>query len=225
MSLTSTQLLAFYKGLELVLLFWLLALLFKWVLTFIFGEKGACIIGVIGHTVNFAIKKFILEHFFKITVDKSDPFQLEFVHEETKRWDVLFTAFILIPTGLGIVLGVTVSTIGLLLEPHLSFLSIVLYIIGFLISVNCVPTLSDVKELKDCSVRSIVIWFMIATIGCAAFSFILYPFLGLLGIIISFFIGTFSTTMVTFFIAPISERMDVDGSDSSFIGGTVDLDG
>ena len=111
-------------------------MLFKWVIHFIFGNKGAKIIGFIGYAINFAIKKFILEKIFKKEVYKSDPFSLTFKHEETNRWDILFTSLVLFPMSIGLVLGTVIGTIGLLLTEELVFLSIILYIVGFLIPQN-----------------------------------------------------------------------------------------
>jgi hypothetical protein len=217
------DLLVLYKAIELFLLFWLLALLFKWVIYFIFGSKGAKIIGFIGYAVNFAIKKFLLEKIFKIEVYESNPFSLTFKHQVSKRWDILFTSLLFIPMTLGLILGTFVGTIGLLLNEELIFLSIVLYIIGFLISVNSVPTFQDVKELKECSIRSIIIWFIIATFLCASLAAILIPFIQILGIIVAVFFGILLTSILTFFLPIISEKM-TDEKSESFLEGTVDLD-
>jgi hypothetical protein len=213
-----------YKAIELILLFWLLGLLFKWVITFIFGEKGAKIIGFLGYTVNFALKKFVLSKIFKIEVSESDPFRLKFEHKETDRWDVLFTSLVIIPMSVGLILGSLVGTIGLLLEENLIILSIFLYIFGFLIAVNSTPTFQDVKELKECSVRSIVIWFAIATILCAVLVAILMPFIQSLGLLIAIPIGILGTSIITFFIPPLSEKMEAKDR-TTIVGGTVDLDG
>lgn len=213
-----------YKAIELILLFWLLGLLFKWVLTFIFGEKGAKIIGFLGYIVNFTLKKFLLSKIFKIMVYESDPFRLKFEHEETDRWDILFTSLVIIPMSVGLILGSLVGTLGLLLEENLILLSIFLYIFGFLIAVNSIPTFQDVKELIDCSVKSTVIWFAIATILCAALVAVLTPFLQSLGILIAIPVGILATSVITFFIPPISDRMEVKER-GTLIGGTVDLDG
>jgi len=223
MAFESFSILTLYKALEIMLLFWLLALLFKWVLTFVFGEKGAKLIGIIGYAINFAIKKFILTKIFKIDVEESDPFKLSFKHEETNRWDILFTSLVLIPMGIGLIFGVLVGTIGLVLDEELILLSIFLYIFGFLIAVNSVPTFQDVKELKNCSARSILIWFGIATILCAVFSAVLYPFIDILGIVVGVIVGVVLTSLLTYFIPPLSEKMNSEES-TSLIGGTVDLD-
>jgi len=223
MAFESFSILTLYKALEIMLLFWLLALLFKWVLTFVFGEKGAKLIGIIGYAINFAIKKFILTKIFKIDVEESDPFKLSFKHEETNRWDILFTSLVLIPMGIGLIFGVLVGTIGLVLDEELILLSIFLYIFGFLIAVNSVPTFQDVKELKNCSARSILIWFGIATILCAVFSAVLYPFIDILGIVVGVIVGVMLTSLLTYFIPPLSEKMNSEES-TSLIGGTVDLD-
>ncbi|NHJ47150.1 MAG: hypothetical protein FK733_05110 [Asgard group archaeon] len=213
-----------YRAIELILLFWLLGLLFKWVLTFVFGEKGAKIIGFLGYTVNFAIKKFFLSKLFRIEVYESDPFRLKFEHEETDRWDILFTSLVIIPMSVGLILGSLVGTLGLLLEENLIILSVFLYIFGFLIAVNSIPTFQDVKELTKCSVRSIAIWFAIATILSAILAAILTPFIGSLGILIAIPVGIFGTTAITFFIPFVSDKMGEKES-TSLIGGTVDLDG
>ncbi|MHA1211377.1 MAG: hypothetical protein ACTSSH_02850 [Candidatus Heimdallarchaeota archaeon] len=213
----------FYKAIELVLVFWLLGLLLKWTLTFIFGEKVAKVIGFLGYTVNFGLKKFVLSKIFRIEVFESDPFKLKFEHEETDRWDILFTSLVLIPMGVGLVFGTLIGTIGLLFE-DLALLSIFLYIFGFLIAVNSIPTYQDIKELKDCSVRSIVIWFSIATLLCAILAAILVPFIDSIGIIIAILTGIVATTIITFYIPGISDRM-VGEESRSLIGGTVDLDG
>lgn len=224
MAFDSFSILTLYKAIELLLLFWLLGLLFKWVLAFIFGEKGAKMVGFIGYAVNFALKKFILTKVFRIEVEESNPFKLVFKHEETNRWDILFTSLVLVPMSIGLILGVLVGTIGLVLEEDLVILSIFLYIFGFLIAVNSVPTFQDVKELKDCSARSILIWFGIATILCAISSSLLYPFIEILGIVLGVIIGVLTTTLMTFFIPPLSEKMNSEES-TSLVGGTVDLDG
>jgi len=216
--------LTLYKAIELLLLFWLLALLFKWVLTFIFGEKGARIIGFFGYFVSFQLKKFTLSKIFKLEVNECDAFQLKFSYEETERWDILFTSLVLIPMSIGLFLGTLVSTIGLLLESNLVILSIFLYIIGFIIAVNSVPSFQDVKDLTKCSARSIIIWFALATLFCAIFAAILVPFLSTLGVLIAVIGGILLTPLITYFIPPISNRMDVKEK-SSLIGGTVDLDG
>ncbi|MGC9780179.1 MAG: hypothetical protein HZR80_13120 [Candidatus Heimdallarchaeota archaeon] len=214
-----------YKAIELLLLFWVLGLLFKWILTFIFGEKGAHIIGFLGYTVNFALKKFMLSKIFKIEVYESDPFKLKFKFEKTDRWDVLFTSLVLAPMGVGLLLGILIGTLGLLMEDSLVVMSILLYLIGFLIAVNSIPSFQDVKELKECSVRSIVIWFVIATILCAILTSILIPFMeNALGVIIAVCSGIILTTIMTFYIPSLSDKMTSDES-TSLIGGTVDLDG
>lgn len=214
-----------YKAIELLLLFWILGLLFKWILMFIFGEKGAHIIGFLGYTVNFALKKFMLSKIFKIEVYESDPFKLKFKFEKTDRWNVLFTSLVLAPMGVGLLLGTLIGTLGLLMEDSLVVMSILLYIIGFLIAVNSIPSFQDVKELKECSVRSIVIWFVIATILCAILASILIPFMeNALGVIIAVCSGIILTTIMTFYIPPLSNKMTSDES-TSLIGGTVDLDG
>ncbi|HUT81170.1 MAG TPA: hypothetical protein VMZ29_08200 [Candidatus Bathyarchaeia archaeon] len=213
-----------YRAIEVILLFWLLGLLFKWVLTFIFGEKGAKIIGFLGYTVNFALKKFLLTKIFRIDVYECDPFKLKFEHEETDRWDVLFTSLVVIPMSVGLILGSIVGTIGLLLEPNLVLISSFLYIFGFLIAVNSTPTFQDVKEIKESSIRSIVIWFSIATIICAILAAVLIPFINSLGLIIAIPVGILGATLITFFIPFISEKMTANGS-KSLIGGMVDLDG
>ncbi|MHA1156573.1 MAG: hypothetical protein ACTSQK_10740 [Candidatus Heimdallarchaeota archaeon] len=224
MAIDSFSILTLYKAIELLLLFWLLGLLFKWVLAFVLGEKGAKMIGFIGYAVNFALKKFILTKIFRIEVEESDPFKLSFKFEETKRWDILFTSLVLVPMSIGLILGVLVGTIGLVLEEDLIILSIFLYIFGFLIAVNSVPTFQDVKALKDSSARSILIWFGIATILCAIISSILFPFIEVLGIVLGVIIGVLLTTLMTFFIPPLSEKMNSEES-TSLVGGTVDLDG
>ncbi|HUU76820.1 MAG TPA: hypothetical protein VMX55_00650 [candidate division Zixibacteria bacterium] len=224
MALETFDILVLYKAIELVLLFWLLGLLFKWVLTFIFGEKGAKIIGFIGYAINYSLKKFVLTRLFKIEVQESDPFKLSFKHEETKRWDILFTSLVLIPMGIGLFLGVIVGTIGLLLESDLVILSIFLYIAGFFIAVNSIPSYQDIKEITDCSGRSIIIWFVIASLLCALFAAVTVPFIDTLGIILSVIIGVFVTSLLTFYLPFISDRMTTEES-SSLIGGTIDLDG
>ncbi len=213
-----------YKSIELILLFWLLGLLFKWVLTFIFGEKGARVIGFLGYTVNFYLKKFVLSKIFKIEVHECDPFRLKFTHEETNRWDILFTSLVLVPMGIGLLLGSLVGAVGLMLESNLVILSSFLYIFGFLIAVNSVPSFQDIKELSGCSVRSIVIWFVIATVLCAILASVLVPFLNSLGVIIAVLTGILTTTLLTFFIPGLSDKMSSEKS-TSLIGGTVDLDG
>ncbi|NHJ87538.1 MAG: hypothetical protein FK734_18905 [Asgard group archaeon] len=213
-----------YRAIEVILLFWLLGLLFKWVLTFIFGEKGAKIIGFLGYTVNFALKKFLLTKIFRIEVYECDPFKLKFEHEETDRWDILFTSLVIIPMSVGLILGSILGTIGLLLEPNLVLISAFLYIFGFLIAVNSTPTFQDVKELKETSVRSIVIWFGVATILCTILAVALVPFISQLGLLIAIPVGILGTTLITFFIPFISERMAPNGT-KSLIGGMVDLDG
>ncbi|TET32604.1 MAG: hypothetical protein E3J70_00780 [Candidatus Heimdallarchaeota archaeon] len=213
-----------YKSIELILLFWLLGLLFKWVLTFIFGEKGARVIGFLGYTVNFYLKKFVLSKIFKIEVQECDPFRLKFTHEETNRWDILFTSLVLVPMGIGLLLGSLIGAVGLILENNLVLLSSFLYIFGFLIAVNSVPSFQDIKELSGCSVRSIIIWFVIATILCAILASVLVPFLNSLGVIIAVLTGIITTTIFTFFIPGLSDKMSSEKS-TSLIGGTVDLDG
>ncbi|MCG3254209.1 MAG: hypothetical protein ACTSUW_01810 [Candidatus Heimdallarchaeota archaeon] len=213
-----------YKSIELILLFWLLGLLFKWVLTFIFGEKGARVIGFLGYTVNFYLKKFVLSKIFKIEVHECDPFRLKFTYEETNRWDILFTSLVLVPMGLGLLLGSLIGAVGLMLESNLVLLSSFLYIFGFLIAVNSVPSFQDIKELSSCSVRSIVIWFVIATVLCAILASVLVPFLNSLGVIIAVLTGIITTTLLTFFIPGLSNKMSSEKS-TSLIGGTVDLDG
>ncbi|MBN1330620.1 MAG: hypothetical protein JXA54_14195 [Candidatus Heimdallarchaeota archaeon] len=213
-----------YRAIEVILLFWLLGLLFKWVLTFIFGEKGAKIIGFLGYTVNFALKKFLLSKIFRLEVYESDPFKLKFEHEETERWDILFTSLVIIPMGVGLILGTVVGTIGLLLEPNLVVISSFLYIFGFLVAVNSTPTFQDIKELKGSSVRSIVIWFTIATILCAILAAILVPFISALGLLIAIPTGILGATLLTFYIPFISDKMTGNGS-KTLIGGMVDLDG
>ena len=183
-----------YKSIELILLFWLLGLLFKWVLTFIFGEKGARVIGFLGYTVNFYVKKFVLSKIFKIEVHECDSFRLKFTHEETNRWDILFTSLVLVPMGIGLLLGSLVGAVGLMLESNLVILSSFLYIFGFLIAVNSVPSFQDIKELSGSSVRSIVIWFVIATVLCAILASVLVPFLNSLGVIIAVLTGILTTT-------------------------------
>jgi len=213
-----------YKAIELLLLFWLLGLLFKWILTFVFGDKGARIIGFIGYVPNFAIKKFVLKRIFKIDVSECDPYKLKFSHEETDRWDILFTALVLCPMSIGLFLGSILGSIGLLLENNLVVLSIFFYICGFLTAVNSIPSFQDIKELKDCSVRSIVIWFLIATIICAILAAVLIPLLESLGVLLTFIIGFLGTTIITFFIPFVSEKMNSEKS-SSLTSGIVDLDG
>ena len=213
-----------YKSIELILLFWLLGLLFKWVLTFIFGEKGARVIGFLGYTVNFYVKKFVLSKIFKIEVHECDSFRLKFTHEETNRWDILFTSLVLVPMGIGLLLGSLVGAVGLMLESNLVLLSSFLYIFGFLIAVNSVPSFQDIKELSGSSVRSIVIWFVIATVLCAILASVLVPFLNSLGVIIAVLTGILTTTLLTFFIPGLSDKMSSEKS-TSLIGGTVDLDG
>ena len=224
MALEMFDILILYKAIELFLLFWLLGLLFKWVLTLVFGEKGARIIGFMGYTINFYIKKFMLSKIFKIEVTECDPFKLSFKYDETNRWDVLFTSLVIVPMGLGLIIGVFLSTIGLLLETDLVFLSIILYIIGFLVAVNSIPSFSDVKDLAKSSVRSIVIWFVIATLLCAILAAIMVPFISTLGIVISVVVGILTTSLLTFYLPFISNRM-ISEESASLIGGTVDLDG
>jgi hypothetical protein len=213
-----------YRAIELILLFWLLGLLFKWVLTLVFGEKGAKIIGFLGYTVNFALKRFFMSKVFKIEVYESDPFRLKFEYEKTDRWDILFTSFVVIPLGIGLILGSLVGTLGLLVSNNLIILSVFLYILGFLIAVNSIPTFQDVRDLKNSSVRSIVIWFVLATILCAVLAAVLTPFINSLGILIAIPVGILGTTCITFFIPAISEKLEQKES-TSLIGGTVDLDG
>ncbi len=213
-----------YKAIELILLFWLLGLLFKWILTFIFGEKGARVIGFLGYMVNFSLKKFVLSRIFKIEVHECDSFRLKFEHEETDRWDILFTSLVLVPMSIGLLLGSAIGSIGLILENNLVLLSSFLYIFGFLIAVNSVPSYQDVKELSKCSTRSIVIWFVIATILCAVLASVLVPFLNSLGVLIAVITGILTTTILTFFIPGLSDKMSSEKS-ASLIGGTVDLDG
>jgi hypothetical protein len=123
-----------------------------------------------------------------------------------------------------LLLGTAVGSIGLILESNLVLLSSFLYIFGFLIAVNSVPSFQDVKELSKCSVRSIVIWFVIATILCAILASILVPFLNSLGVLIAVITGILTTTLLTFFIPGLSDKMSAEKS-ASMIGGTVDLDG
>jgi len=214
----------FYRALELILLFWLLGLLFKWVLVLVFGKKGAKIIGALGYSVNFALKRFLLKRIFQIEVYECDSFQLKFTYEETDRWDVLFTSFVYIPMGIGIFLGTLLGTIGFLLEDQLVILSIFLYIFGFLVAVNSTPTLQDIQDLKKCSVRSIVIWFAICTATCGLFAAILIPFLESLGIILAIIFGFLISTLITFFIPAISAQMDSEEHRKTIVGGTIDLD-
>ena len=212
-----------FKAIELVLLFWLLGLLFKWTIVFVFGEKGAKIVGFLGYMVNFAIKKFMLEKIFKIEVYESDPFRLKFDYEETDRWDILFTSLVIMPMGLGLTLGTIVGTIGFLVEENLVVLSIFLYVFGFLIAVNSIPTFQDVQELTKCSVKSIVVWFVIGSVLCTIFAVVLVPFLESLGILVAIMAGIICTSIITFFIPPISDRM-TPAESKSLIGGIVDLD-
>ncbi|MCK5182961.1 MAG: hypothetical protein KAQ95_01560, partial [Candidatus Heimdallarchaeota archaeon] len=140
------------------------------------------------------------------------------------RWDILFTSLVLVPMGIGLLLGSLLGALGLMLESNLVLLSSFLYIFGFLIAVNSVPSFQDVKELSGCSVRSIVIWFVIATVLCAILASVLVPFLNSLGVIIAVLTGIITTTLLTFFIPGLSDKMSSEKS-ASLIGGTVDLDG
>jgi len=225
MAIEAFSLFTLYKAIELMLVFWLLALLLKWVLTFIFGEKGSRIFSFIGYVVNFRIKKFFLSKIFKIEVTECDPGKLKFVHEETKRWDALFTSLIFIPLSLGLVIGSLLGMLGMLLSEDLVVLSIFLYIFGFIVAVTSVPSYTDVQELKESSVRSIVIWFIIATILCSLLGVLFVPFIDLTsGIILAAILGILLTTILTFYIPFISNKMETEDN-QSFIGGTVDLDG
>ena len=214
----------FYRALELILIFWLLGLLFKWVLVLVFGRKGARIIGFVGYSVNFALKKFLLKRIFQIEVYECDPFQLKFTYEETDRWDVLFSSLVVIPMAIGLFLGSLLGSIGLLLENHLGILAIFLYVLGFLVAVNSTPTLQDVQDLKKCSVRSIVIWFAMCTALCGLLAAILVPFLQSLGILIAIVVGILGATAITFYIPGISSQMEGEGHHRTIVGGTIDLD-
>jgi len=224
MAVEAFSIFTLYKAIELMLIFWLLALLLKWVLTFIFGEKGSRIIGFVGYAVNFRIKKFVLSKIFKIEVQECDPGKLKFTHDETKRWDVLFTALIFVPMCLGLIFGSLAGTLGMLLSEDLVVISIILYVFGFIIAVTSVPSYKDIQELKERSVRSIVIWFIIATILCSLLGILFVPFIGTSGIILAVILGILLTTIFTFYIPIISDKMEAE-ENQTFISGTVDLDG
>ncbi|MBD3193061.1 MAG: hypothetical protein GF308_20660 [Candidatus Heimdallarchaeota archaeon] len=226
MTIDVFNLLVLYKAMELVLLFWLLALLFKWLLGFIFGSKGAKVIGAIGYVPNFAIKKFLLTRVFRIAVLESDPFKLVFSHENTDRWDILFPTFVLIPLSLGLILGTIVGTLGIVFQEALPILSVILYVVGFLIAVNSIPTLQDVQELKACSARSILLWFILTTLVSGILAIILVPFLSFLGAVIAVIFGIVITTILTAFVPIISEQMvSPEERSGSIVSGMVDLDG
>lgn len=224
MAVEAFSIFTLYKAIELMLIFWLLALLLKWVLTFIFGEKGSRIIGFVGYAVNFRIKKFVLSKIFKIEVQECDPGKLKFTHDETKRWDVLFTALIFVPMFLGLIFGSLAGTLGMILSEDLVVISIILYIFGFIIAVTSIPSYKDIQELKESSVRSIVIWFIIATILCSLLGILFVPFIGTSGIILAVILGVLLTTIFTFYIPIISDKMEAE-ENQTFISGTVDLDG
>ncbi|MHA1440449.1 MAG: hypothetical protein ACTSPK_01125 [Candidatus Heimdallarchaeota archaeon] len=225
MAIEAFSLFTLYKAIELMLIFWLLALLLKWVLTFIFGEKGSRIFSFIGYVVNFQIKKFILSKIFKIDVQECDPGKLKFTHDETKRWDVLFTSLIFIPLSLGLVVGSLLGTLGMLIQEDLVVLSIICYVVGFIVAITSVPSYKDVQELKESSVRSIVIWFIIATLLSSLLGVLFVPFIEItLGIILAVILGVLLTTIFTFYIPFISDKMESEDN-QTFIGGTVDLDG
>lgn len=225
MAINAFSLFTLYKAIELMLVFWLLAFLLKWVLTFIFGEKGSRIFSFIGYVVNFQIKKIVLSKIFKIEVIECDPGKLKFTHDETKRWDVLFTSLIFVPLCLGLIIGSLLGTLGMLLSEDLVVLSIILYITGFIIAVTSVPSYKDVQELKESSVRSIVIWFIIATILSSLLGVLFVPFMDItLGIILAVILGILLTTVLTFYLPFISNKMETEDN-QTFIGGTVDLDG
>jgi hypothetical protein len=225
MAIETFSLFTLYKAIELMLVFWLLALLLKWVLTFIFGEKGSRIFSYIGYVVNFQLKKLLLAKIFKLEVTECDPGKLKFVHEETKRWDILFTSLIFVPLGLGLIIGSLLGTLGMLIQDDLVVLSIFLYIVGFIVAVTSVPSYKDVQELKESSVRSIVIWFIIATILCSLLGVLFVPFIDITtGIILAVLLGVLLTTILTFYIPFLSDKMESEDN-QTFIGGTVDLDG
>ncbi|MHA1124756.1 MAG: hypothetical protein ACTSO7_04030 [Candidatus Heimdallarchaeota archaeon] len=225
MAIDTFSLFTLYKAIELMLIFWLLALLLKWVLTFIFGEKGTRIFSFIGYVVNFQIKKFMLTKIFKIEVQECDPGKLKFTHDETKRWDVLFTSLIFVPLCIGLIIGTSLGTLGMLIQQDLVVLSIILYVIGFIVAVTSVPSYKDVQELKESSVRSIVIWFIIATVLSSLLGILFVPFIDItLGIILAVILGVILTTILTFYIPFISGKMESEDN-QTFIGGTVDLDG
>jgi hypothetical protein len=224
MTIEAFSVLTLYKAIELMLVFWLLALLMKWVLTFIFGEKGSRIIGYVGYAINFQLKKFILSKIFKVEVTECDAGKLKFEHEESKRWDVLFTALIFVPMLLGLLIGSLASTLGMLLSEDLIVVSIILYIIGFITAITSIPSYKDIQELKESSVRSIIIWFIIATILCSLLGALFIPFLQTNGIILAVLLGILLTSVFTFYIPIISNKMDTEEK-QTFIGGTVDLDG
>lgn len=214
-----------YKGLELLLIFWLCALVFKWLLKVIFSKKGAKIIGVFGYVINYSLKKIVLKRVFKTKIINSDPLNQKFEFEETDRWDILFPALFFVPFTVGLIVGSLIGTLGLLLESTLPVLAIICYIVGFLVAINAAPDANDVRNLCQCSIRSIFSWFLIASLLSAVLATGLSFFIGLLGIIIGVLVGMLLSSLAMYYIPPISDWLnDTENTVHQFIGGTIDLD-
>jgi hypothetical protein len=212
--------------LEQFLFVWLLALICQWVLSLLFGEKKSRIIGFIGFASNYFVKRIILEKIFKVPVLRSDASERVFVHGETKRFDIIFCALFFFPFLLaylfaGVIIGIALflETMGFILIP------IILKLMAFLISINAVPSLDDVKDLQKSSVRSIIVWLPVASLFSIILFLILYPFMDLLAAFVAIIASIIITTIITYFVPFISKKMVSDSEDSEgLIGGTVELD-
>ncbi|MHA1200536.1 MAG: hypothetical protein ACTSQF_14545 [Candidatus Heimdallarchaeaceae archaeon] len=148
----------FLDIIEFYLKFWLISLALRWLISFL-PWKVFDIFRFIGNLIRFPIKRFFY-WIYGVKIEETDLEKSTFITEEVTDFDCRITSNIIGPLLIQTYIGSFILYWANELYPtSYTWLSIVLYIIGFCIILMSAPDFKETEELLRVSVKSIFKWF------------------------------------------------------------------
>ncbi len=148
----------FLDIIEFYLKFWLISLVLRWLLSFL-PWKVFDILRFIGNLIRFPIKIFFY-WVYGVKVEEKDFEKSIFITEEVSNFDCRITSNVIGPLLIQTYIGsFTLYWANQLYPTSYTWLSIVLYVIGFCIILMSAPDFKEAEELLRVSVKSILLWF------------------------------------------------------------------
>ena len=147
----------FLDIIEFYLKFWLISLFLRWLMSF-FPGKISEIVRFIGNMFRFPVKKMFY-WIYGVQVLETDYEKSVFVTEEVRDFDCRITTNIAAPLLVLTYLGaIILYWANYLYYGEYTWVSIILYVLGFAIVLMSAPDLNETEELLHVSVVSIFKW-------------------------------------------------------------------
>lgn len=147
----------FLDIIEFYLKFWLISLFLRWLMSF-FPGKISEIVRFIGNMFRFPVKKMFY-WIYGVQVLETDYEKSVFVTEEVRDFDCRITSNLAAPLLVLTYLGaIILYWANYLYYGEYTWVSIILYVLGFAIVLMSAPDLNETEELLHVSVVSIFKW-------------------------------------------------------------------